>query len=222
MTLKWKIDEETHGKLDENLQGLYKQQDDAFVLDCEGAEGEDDIAGLRKALETEREHKRKAERQAKQFKEDNKGLSREDFDKMEAAQTEQLATIKNLQAELETTKQELSKKGDEILDGRIGTAVAQANGNLALLKPVIREKLQENPEADIAEMVESMKQDETFGSAFKATAHSGGGSLPQESSGRPEAQNAGKYPTRRSEFTDRQKVDYQNEFGLDSYMDIPA
>ena len=218
MTLQWKIDEEAHGKLDENLQGLYKQKDGNFVLDCEGAEGKDDIKGLKAALETEREAARKFQRQLKQAQEATKGLSREDLDKMVATQNENAQTIKQLQ-------QERDEALAKILDGQIGTAVAEANGNLALLRPAIREELKRNPEADVGELVASMKQDENFQSAFKASSHSGGGSHSDDS-GRASSSVGGGGPSwkgkRRSQMTDREAVDAQKELGLDAYMDLPA
>lgn len=183
---------------------------------------DEQVGGLKNALGVERDARKTAERKLKEFREAG------DIDEMKASiadgeekNRQLLEQVKTLEAELETTKTELGTKSEEILDGKIGTAVAQANGNLALLRPAIREQLQKNPDANIEEMVAGMKTDDTFASAFKATTHSGGGSFPGEGGGRKESGGGAKYPTRRSQFTERQKVDFQNEFGLDALLDLP-
>ena len=190
---------------------------------------EEQVAGLKKVAVAEREERKETERKLKQAKEKLAGAGdvedlRKQIDALTVERDEALGKFGEMKTELDTTKGELATKNEQILDGKIGTAVAQANGNLALLRPAIRDALREKPDADVGELVASMKQDENFQSAFRATTHSSGGAPSETGGGR--GSTAGGGPSwkgkRRSQMTDREAVDAQKELGLDAYMDLPA
>ncbi|MEL6310898.1 MAG: hypothetical protein AAFQ17_00800 [Pseudomonadota bacterium] len=54
MPLKFKVD--TLDGVDEAVRPFYKQVEGGFQLDVEGAQGDAEVAGLKQALLTEREH----------------------------------------------------------------------------------------------------------------------------------------------------------------------
>lgn len=191
-----------------------------------GEDISEQVAGLKNTARSERETRKELERELKELKAKNAGA---DIDEMqasiadgEAKNAALLEEVKQLKQERDDALGERDTAKTQIRDGQIATAVAEAGGNLALLKPALRESLGDDATPEqIAEKVAAMRNDDQFGAAFKATTHSGSGSLPDTQGGQMKTVGS-KYPARRSEFTERQKVDYQNEHGLDAYMDIPA
>ena len=60
MALKAVISKEDHEKLEQGLKSLYAEKDGKFVLELEGAELSENVAGLKSALEKERKERKKA------------------------------------------------------------------------------------------------------------------------------------------------------------------
>lgn len=57
MTIKAVLDSEQFGELDESLQGLYKEQDDSYVLDLDGVDDLPSVKGLRNAMQNAKKEK---------------------------------------------------------------------------------------------------------------------------------------------------------------------
>lgn len=269
MSLKFKIDADSFGKLEEAQQALYSEKNGDYVLDVEGAEGEDDVKGLKKALEAEREAARKAARQLKQAQEASSGIDKDKYEELlqKEQDAEEAAALKA--GEFEKLKEQMLKKHREDLDKlrnevtrrdtrieelTIETAVvnelSKANGNVELLRPHVRKHLKldaetlemvvldndgstpkvdgEGKPAKLDSLISEMRKSDTFASAFKATEQSGSGSDPGGDGGSGSTGNTGGTPPKlkteglkRSEMSDRQKIDFQNEHGLDALLDLP-
>jgi hypothetical protein len=268
MSLKYKIEAEAYEKLDEAQQSFYTEKDGDYVLDVEGAEGEDDVKGLKKALEAEREAARKFQRQLKQAQEASSGIDKEKYEELLAKEqeAEEAAALKagefeklkeqmisKHREELDKWKSEVKRRDSRIEELTIETAVvnelSKAGGNVELLRPHVRRHLKldsdtlemvvldndgstpkvdgEGKPATLESLVSEMRKLDTFASAFKATEQSGGGSDPGGDGSSGSTGKAGGTPKlkteglKRSEMTDRQKIDYQNEHGLDAFLELP-
>lgn len=57
MTIKAVLDSDQFGELDESLQGLYKEQDDSYVLDLDGVDDLPSVKGLRNAMQNAKKEK---------------------------------------------------------------------------------------------------------------------------------------------------------------------
>lgn len=180
----------------------------------------EDVSGLKSALAKERKshqdekHARKSAEGKLAIAGDAEALAEKDAE-IEKLKSDHAAEVESRDTEIKTLK-------DTALTGKIASAVSKAGGNVDLLTPHLRAALAENPDLDIDEHVEGMKGDETFSGAFKATSHSGGGGDPShgnESTFGKSRLHA--MPMRRSEMTDRQKVDYQKQHGLDALLSLP-
>lgn len=68
MNLKYQID--SLEGLDEAIAKLYKKDGDVYKLQVEGVESEDDVAGLKKALQTERDAREAAEKAQRKAEKD--------------------------------------------------------------------------------------------------------------------------------------------------------
>jgi hypothetical protein len=126
--------------------------------------------------------------------------------------------------------------------------VSKAGGNVELLRPHVRSHLKLDPDtldmvvldndrqtpkvdadgnpAKLESLISEMRKSDTFASAFKATEQSGGGSDPGGDGGSGSQGKPGGTPVKteglkRSEMSERQKIDYQNEYGLDALLDLP-
>ena len=128
------------------------------------------------------------------------------------------------------------------------TALADAGGNVELLKPHLLSRLKldtddftvkvleadgTTPKVDasgnpvnIEVLVREMRESDTFSSGFKATEQSGSGSEPQKGGdasgdGKPNGGTppAGTKP--RSQMTDREKLDFQQAHGIDALLKLP-
>jgi hypothetical protein len=165
MSLKYKIDADAFGKLEEAQQALYSEKDGDYVLDVEGAEGEDDVKGLKKALEAEREAKRKAERLAKQAQEATSGIDKDKYEELlkKEQEAEEAAALKA--GEFEKLKEQMAKAKQEALEAKdkeiaryrskveeltieaaVVSEVAKAGGNVELLRPHVRSHLKLDPD----------------------------------------------------------------------------
>jgi hypothetical protein len=270
MPLKFKIAADEFGDLDEALQGFYTEQDGEYVLDAEGLPEAEDTSGLKSALQKERESARKFAREKKALEDKYGTLDVEEFERLKAA--EQDAETAKLEAAGEWDKikaqmieqhgKELGAKDKEIdrlttqirhitVDSAATQALADAGGNVELLKPHLMNRVRLNtddfsvqileadgttPKVDasgnpvtIDTLVREMRDSDVFASGFKATAQSGSGSEPTEGGGdqmpgqgKP---NGGTPPAGqfkpRSQMTDREKIDAQKQLGIDAYLNLP-
>ena len=201
----------------------------------------EDVSGLKTALEKTREEKKELKAKKAKLEDElatakvlieDATLKLRDADpqlrtELNAAK-EQLATMvsksefDSLKTQLDESTATTTQLRDEATQGRIATAVAKAGGNLAMLSPMIKSEMLKNPELDLGEHLATLKTDSEFAGAFKASEHSGGGSDPGKGNdvtfGRSLSATAS---LRRSTMTDRQKVDHQKQYGLDSLLSLP-
>lgn len=259
--------EEVH----ESLHDQYDKQDDgSYTLKPpEGfvaADSVEDVGGLKSALQKERETARATARENKSLKEKLSGVDPEKYKELldKEAEAEQSALEKagewdKIKAQMSTQHAaDLASKDKEIarlqrqlehvqIDSKVVEAISKAGGNVELLKPHVRSRLQLNtddfstvvldtdgktPKVDgdgnpvtIDALVGEMRTSETYSGAFKATAQSGGGSDPQHGNDGPAGKGGGKpngEGKSRSQMTDREKVDFQKAHGIDKFMDLPA
>ena len=106
MSLKFKLD--NLDGLDDAVKAFYKQTDGGFILDVEGAEGEEAIKGLRSAMQKERDRAAKLQREFDRLG----GRSTEEIlailDEFESAKAGGKVDIKNLpEAEREALVKDL-------------------------------------------------------------------------------------------------------------------
>lgn len=269
MPLRYKISADDFGDLEESIQGFYTQQDDDYVLAAEGMPDVEDTSGLKSALQKERENARKFAREKKALEDKIGGVDLEEYNKLKEEHEQQETRKLEEAGEFEKIKEqmraahakELANKEKEIdrLTGEIRhqkvesaatQALADAGGNVELLKPHLLSRLKLNtddfsvqvleadgatPKVDgggnpvnIDALVSEMRDSDTFASGFKATQQSGSGSEPTEGGGdilpgqgKPNGGTppAGTKP--RSQMTDREKIDYQREHGIDALLNLP-
>ena len=269
MPLTAKIDAEAFEALDDSIKALYTEQDGDYVLQVEGLVPEDqieDTAGLKSALQKEREKARKEEKARKALEgkisgidldkynelldaeataEEKKLQQAGEWDKIKEQMKEAHATeIGSKDAEIARLRGELER---EKIDSKVVAAISKADGNVELLTPHVRSRLQLDPDTlemvvldtdgktpkvdgdgnpvNIETLVGEMRDQPTFAGAFKAPEQSGSGSDPQKGGDGPSGNNGGKPKSEakpRSQMTDREKIDYQKEHGLDAFMELPA
>ncbi len=209
-----------------------------------GEDISDVVNGLKSALDKTREEKREEHNKAAVAKDEldktkvlleDATLKLKDADtgtadalrtELNAAKEALAATVPKSELEAMTTQLEESratstKLQDEATQGKIATAVAKVGGNLAMLSPMIKAKLAENPELDLGEHLATLKNDADFGGAFKASSHSGGGSPPGKG-GDGAKLGIASMPMRQSQMSTKQRNEYQKEHGLDALLDLPA
>lgn len=148
--------------LDESLHKYYIKQDDGkYKLDAEGIE---DVTGLKSALASERELKRKAEKQLKAFA--DAGIEDPAAAAEAIAKVEELSSLdpekeadkiaaEKVKAQSEQLiakhKEELGKKDEEaknlrtqlekhLIDAEATGAIAEAKGAVSLLLPIVRDQ----------------------------------------------------------------------------------
>jgi hypothetical protein len=258
-------------ELPEQLHDLYEEKDGAFhLIPPDGFVPADDIedtSGLKSALTKTREEKREAARQLKLLREKFAGFDIEEYEKLKAAETD--AETAKLEAAGEWDKikaqminqhnEELARRENEIsryksqletvqVDAKVVEAISKAGGNVELLKPHVKSRLQLNtddftttvldfdgttPKVDgdgnpvtIDTLISEMRKSDTYASAFKASDQSGSGSDPGKASDGPSGSNGGMPKLnagdlRRGTMSDKQKVDFQTEHGLDALLDLP-
>lgn len=193
-------------------------------------------AGLRSALQTEREAARTNAKKAKKANglidelRESAGVEtpEELTDFVKTAQAgEEIDKLNNQVADLTKQVDELSVTNAKLQDdaeiGKISAAITNARGNVKMLMPHVRQALKDDPNMDVESFVASMRADDAFAGAFAATDMSGSGSEPQKGGDGPSTLGRGMHskPLRRSTMTDREKVDYQKQYGLDALLDLP-
>jgi hypothetical protein len=269
MPLKYKISADEFGELDEAIQSFYTEQDDDYVLAAEGLPEAEDTSGLKSALQKERENARKAAREKKALEDKFGNIDLEEINQLkeekEQAETRKLeekGEFEKIKDQMrEQHAKEIAAKDKEIdrLTGEIRhqkvestatQALADAGGNVELLKPHLLSRLKLNtddfsvlvleddgktPKVDasgnpvnIDALVSEMRDSDTFASGFKATSQSGSGSEPTEGGGdQPPGQgkpNGGTPPVGtkpRSQMSDREKIDFQKEHGIEKLLALP-
>ena len=258
--------------LNEALHELYEKQDDGSfnLIPPEGLISADDVedtAGLKSALAKTRDEKRELARKLKNTSEKYAGLDLDEYESLKGASAD--AETAKLEAAGEWDKikgqmitqhaAELQKERDENarltrqletvqVDSKVVSAISKAQGNVELLTPHVRSRLQLNtddftvtvldsdgktPKVDgdgnpvtIDALVSEMRKSDTYAGAFKASDQSGSGSDPGKagdggtgSNGGMPKVNAG--DLRRGTMTDKQKNEFQKEHGLDALLDLP-
>jgi len=256
----------------ESVQDLYEKDGEGFKLKApEGfvaADSVEDVSGLKSALSKERDTARTVGRENKALKDKLAGFDTDKFDALLAAEAAAETTKLQEAGEFEKIKEqmvtqhatELSAKDTEIarltgqlenvqIDSKVVEAISKAGGNVELLKPHVRSRLQLNtddfttqvlepdgktPKVDgdgkpvtIDALVGEMRASDIYSGAFKATDQSGSGSEPGKGGDGPSGSGNGGKPIvvtgkTRADMTDREKIDFQKQHGIDKYMELPA
>lgn len=258
-------------ELPEQLHDLYEKGDDGkfHLTPPEGfvsADEIEDTSGLKSALQKEREAARENAKKLKAVQEKYAGFDLEEYNKLKDA--EKSAEQRKLEeaGEFEKIKEQmreqhtadLAQKDQEIarlrgelerekIDSKVVEAISKAEGNVELLKPHVRSRLQldtdtldmvvldsdgKTPKVDgdgnpvtIEALVGEMRDQPTFAGAFKATDQSGTGSDPQKGGDtKANGANGGTPPAgdqSRSKMTELQKVEFIKEHGVDALMSLP-
>jgi hypothetical protein len=249
--------------LHESVHDMYEERDGTYhLIPPDGfvpADSVEDVGGLKSALQKERDAAREAARKLKATQEKYGAI---DPDKYQALlDQEQDAETKRLEkaGEWEKMKEQMSaahaadiqKERDENarlrgqlehvqIDSKVVEAISKAEGNVELLKPHVRSRLQLNtddfttvvldsdgrtPKVDgdgnpvtIDTLIGEMRKSDTYAGAFKATAQSGSGSDPAHGGDGPTGKDGGKPKItgdmRLSTMSDREKIDFQKEHGI--------
>lgn len=258
-------------ELPKELHDLYEEKDGSFhLIPPEGfisADDVEDVGGLKSALQKNREEKRENARKLKLLQEKFAGFDVDEYESLKAAQAD--AETQRLEAAGEWDKikeqmitqhnADLAQKDAQIarltgqletvqIDSKVVEAISKAGGNVELLKPHVRGRLQLNsddfsttvldsdgktPKVDgdgnpvtIETLISEMRKSETYASAFKASEQSGSGSEPGKGGDGPTGSNGGMPKInagdlRRGTMTDAQKNAFQKEHGLDALLDLP-
>ena len=236
MKLQAKIDEAQYNELNDDLKENYQQVDDGYRLTIDGIEHADDVAGLKSALEKQKEKRTEAEAAVAKATEEVESLRAKLDDNPDKKEAERLRT------ELEQSEADLvtAKRHEMIIE-----ACVKHQGNTTLLKPLLKERIQidgdkvtvldDNGQVKLndegipltvdAEVAWMRKQPE-FAGLFKGTANSGGGSAPtshsQHSRGGGVKPYTGESKLDRSKMTVAEKAAYAREHGTDELMKLPA
>ena len=205
----------------------------------------DVIAGLKSALDKTREEKREEHNKAATLKDElatakvlledaTLKLRDADHGTSEALQleinalTEQLATMVSKSdfdaqtANLATTTTELNESLVRETQNKVIASINKAGGNVAMLTPMLEKELALNPELDTDARIQELRTDDGFRAAFKASDHSGSGADPGKGNDVTFGRSLSATTSlRRSTMTDRQKVDHQKQYGLDSLLSLP-
>lgn len=133
------------------------------------------------------------------------------------------------------------------VDSKVVEAISKAGGNVELLKPHVRQRVHLNtddftttvldddgktPKVDgdgnpvtMDALISEMRKSDTYAGAFKASDQSGSGSDPGKGGDGPTGANGGmpkiSGDLRRSTMSEKDKVDFQKEHGLDALLDLP-
>jgi len=257
-------------ELPEQLHDLYEEKDGVFhLIPPEGFVAADDLedtSGLKSALTKTREEKREAARKLKLLQEKFAGFDVEEYEKLKAAETDAATAKLEAAGEWDKIKIQMKEQHDAQLaqkdkaiarltsqlervqvDAKVVEAISKAGGNVELLTPHVRSRLQLNtddfsmtvldsdgktPKVDgdgnpvnIDALVSEMRKSDTYAGAFKASEQSGGGADPGKGGDGGKGGNGGMPKItgdlRRSTMTEKQKVDFQKAHGLDALLDLP-
>lgn len=259
--------------LHEDLHDLYEKQDDGSfsLIPPEGFVSADDVedtAGLKSALAKTRDEKRELARKLKNTSEKFAGFDMDEYEKLKGAETDAETAKLAAAGEWDKIKEQmitqhaadLQKERDENarltrqleavqVDSKVVEAISKAGGNVELLKPHVRSRLQLNtddftttvldddgktPKVDgdgnpvtIDTLISEMRKSDTYAGAFKASDQSGSGSDPGKAGDGPSGANGGMPKVnagdlRRGTMSDKEKNEYQKEHGLDALLDLPV
>lgn len=258
--------------LHEDLHDLYeKQEDGSFsLIPPEGFVASDDLedtSGLKSALTKTRDEKRELARKLKATSEKFAGFDVEEYETLKGAATDAETAKLEAAGEWDKIKEQMTTqhaadmagKDAEIarltgqlesvqIDSKVVEAISKAGGNVELLKPHVRQRLQLNtddftttvldsdgktPKVDgdgnpvtMDALISEMRKSDTYAGAFKASDQSGSGSDPGKAGDGPSGANGGT-PTviagdlRRGTMSDADKNAFQREHGLDALLDLP-
>lgn len=207
------LDDELKEQLDDGVLEIEKTPE--AIEEHFNIAGAEDVTGLRNALKEERTSRKEYERRAKSAE---GRLAQGDLENSNGEKDAEIAqlksTLKERETEITTIRQEAQEKD---ISAKITTAVARHKGDVDLLMPHLKATLAENPDLDLDDAMSGLK--ERHPGAFRATSQSGGGSQPGTTGGPGGVRQATR--KRRSEMTEREKVDAQRDLGLDAYMELP-
>lgn len=182
----------------EAQRSLYVEKDGKFVLDVDG--GFEDVAGLKSALEKERQARRDAERAAKT--KENEEEARKSA--AEKAEMERKGEWDKLRQTVEAEKAALAKERDTAMEGlkstlikaHVNAAIAEHKGNRhlaklvedqfeAILSPDGNHKVVVKGDAakTPAQFIEGLKKDTSYGAFFEGSDTSGAGTNQSRGSG---------------------------------------
>lgn len=262
---------ETLDGLHDSLHDMYEKRDDSMyhLKPPEGfvsADDVEDVTGLKSALQKERDASREAARKLKATQEKYGAIDPDKYQSLldqehdaEQKRLEKAGEWEKMREQMSAAHTgELSEKDKEIarlrgqlehvqIDSKVVEAISKAEGNVELLKPHVRSRLQLNtddfttvvldsdgrtPKVDgdgnpvtIDTLISEMRKSDTYAGAFKATGQSGSGSDPTHGGDGPTGKNDGKSKItgdmRLSTMSDREKIDFQKEHGIDAMMALP-
>jgi hypothetical protein len=220
--------------LHESLHDLYAVQEDGTynLKPPEGfvaADSVEDVTGLKSALQKERDASREAARKLKATQEKYGAIDPEKYQSLldqehdaEQKRLEKAGEWEKMREQMSTQHaKDIQKERDEAarlrgqlehvqIDSKVVEAISKAEGNVELLKPHVRSRLQLNPEdfttvvldsdgrtpkvdgdgnpVTIDTLISEMRKSDTYAGAFKATTQSGSGSDPAHGGDGPTAQ----------------------------------
>lgn len=127
MALKYKLDAESFGALEESQQGFYKQEGNVYVLEVDGFDkGNDDLAGLKAKVDQLLTEKKETERKAREESE----RVRQEADEAAKAKGDYEQLYKSQQAEAERWKQEYEKLQTTVKQSSVKAEAARIAGTL--------------------------------------------------------------------------------------------
>ena len=266
MPLKATLNAEEYEGLHKSIVDEYtKQEDGTYTLNLlEGYESQEEIKGLKTALDRERDNAKTANRSLTALKDQYGNIDAEKYQELLDAESQreeaealkrgeydkQLLTVKEQQAE------ELGKrdKREEYLlsviraskiDAAVVTALNEVEGNVKIMLPHVKHQMKlveedgqfharvideagtvrvngEGKLLTAKELVSEMRDSDDFATAFKADVKSGGGTPAGDGTGN-EGGKKGVIPgdLKRSTMTPRQKVEFQQEHGVDELLRLP-
>jgi hypothetical protein len=176
--------------------------------------------------------------------EEQKALEAGEFEKIK------VQMVEKHQAELAAEKAETARLRDALSHEKVEKAaveaISKAGGNVELLKPHILARVKLNDEdfslsvtesdgtpkvdgegkpVSLEVMVSEMRDQDTFKGAFAGTTQSGSGSEPAKDGKATANANGGKpiqaEGLRRGTMTERQKIDFERQYGLDALLELP-
>jgi DNA-binding transcriptional MerR regulator len=165
MALKRTLTAEEWNGLGEGLKEHYEEKDGSYVL---STEGDEDVGGLKSALEKERKARAESEKAAKQFQ--GLGMSPEEIKKlmeeMKKIKDADMSEAEKIKAENEALKAAKAAAEAEVLalkEGQLKSSLLAAAGLPAELEGRVKGTTEEEIKADIAEIKKYFKGSSTVG-----------------------------------------------------------